>query len=125
VLAHLLKEIMKIIAAIAVLAALIASETTFAATTACSVDLKPGVTAVSVKSNQVIDLCLPAGEKITDLAIGNSDTWLVAANKDTGRMMVKISGSTGPVLETNMIVLTDKALRYEVKLAKFPGTDTN
>lgn len=121
--AHLLKEIMKNMKAIAVMAALVASQTAFAAPTTCNVDLKPGVTTLSVKVNQVIDVCLPAGEKIADLAIGNSDTWLVTANKDTRRMMVKISGTSGPAVETNLIIWSDKTNRYEVKLAQAFGAE--
>lgn len=123
-LARFMKETMKSIKAIAAFAAFAATASAFAAPAVCSVDLKPGVTAVSMKANQVIDVCLPAGEKIADLANGNSDGWLVAANKDTGRMMVKINGSGGAAQETNLIVWSDKSNRYEVKLAQSFAADT-
>lgn len=112
----------KAIATFAIFAATTASA--IAAPAACNVDLKPGVTTVSVTGKQVIDICLPAGRKIADLASGDPDGWLISVNKDTGRIMVRIA-SAGAATETNLIVWSDKSDRYEVKLVQSFAFDTN
>lgn len=106
-----------------VVLAFAATSSAFAAPSVCTVDLKPGVTNVPVRPYKVIDLCLPAGQKVADIASGNADGWLIEANKETGRLMVKINGQGGAAFETNMIVWSDTNQRYEVNLARSFAAD--
>jgi hypothetical protein len=109
---------MKIIKTFVAAAIFAATASAIAAPAVCSVDLKPGVTDVTVRSYQVIDVCLPAGQKIAEFASGYPDGWMVTGNKETGRLMVKLNGAAGGAIETNIIVWSDTNERYEIKLSQ-------
>jgi type IV secretory pathway VirB9-like protein len=113
---------MKIIKLWAALVIVAANVSAIAAPVACSYDLKSSVTDVLLRPSQVVDICLPTGEKIADIAAGSSYGWAVEVNKETGRIMVKISDPAA-AQDTNMIVWSDKNTRYELKLARSRSTD--
>ncbi|MCU6502221.1 TrbG/VirB9 family P-type conjugative transfer protein [Rugamonas sp. A1-17] len=91
-----------------------------AANSECRFQLKPGMNEVSVDYREVVDVCLPSGQMISDIHVGPTNGWEIDANKSTGRIMVRLLGVTAAGaadLNTNIIVWSAIDTRYEIKLS--------
>ena len=109
-----MKQAIRALATLALLG--IAAVSVAAGNEGCRYQLQPGVTEVAVDPNQVVDVCLPSGQHVTEFSSGPLYGWDVAVNKESGRIMVRLSGDLS--MDTNFITWSSADSRYEVQLKR-------
>jgi type IV secretion system protein VirB9 len=78
------------------------------------------VVALQIAVNYALSVEFSPDEQIENVAVGNSASWQVTADKSANRLFIK---PTGSVLDTNLIVVTDtRTYSFELHAAPAPNS---